>query len=69
MVRIIEVDPRDEAGLRAFHDAEQAAIRHDRPEAVIHTWTDPENLAMYRTNTALGFRVVERMHEMQRRDA
>ncbi len=51
MVRIIEVDPRDEAGLRAFHDTEQAAIRHDRPEA------------------ALGFRVVERMHEMQRREA
>ena len=38
MVRIIEVDPRDEAGLRAFHDTEQAAIRHDRPDAVIRTW-------------------------------
>ena len=34
----IEVDPRDEAGLRAFHDTEQAAIRHDRPDAVIRTW-------------------------------
>ena len=45
-------------------------LLRDHPErSRIHTWTDPENLAMYRTNTALGFRVVERMHEMQRRDA
>ena len=45
-------------------------LLRDNPErSRIHTWTDPENLAMYRTNTALGFRVVERMHEMQRRDA
>ena len=44
-------------------------LLRDHPErSRIHTWTDPENLAMYRTNTALGFRVVERMHEMQRRD-
>jgi len=38
MLRIIEVDPREEAELRAFHDTEHAAIRHDRPEAVIRTW-------------------------------
>ena len=38
MVQIVELDPRDEVGLRAFHDTEQAAIRHDRPEAVIRTW-------------------------------
>jgi len=34
----------------------------------IHTWTDPDNQAMYRTNTAFGFRPVERMHEMQASD-
>jgi GNAT superfamily N-acetyltransferase len=44
-------------------------LREHPERSRIHTWTDPENLAMYRTNTALGFRVVERMHEMQRRDA
>ena len=45
-------------------------LLRDHPQrSRIHTWTDPENLAMYRTNTALGFRLVERMHEMQRRDA
>ena len=44
-------------------------LLRDHPDRTgIHTWTDPENLAMYRTNTALGFRVVERMHEMQRTD-
>ncbi|MBL0749677.1 GNAT family N-acetyltransferase [Nocardioides baculatus] len=32
---------------------------------VVHTWTAPSNGAMHRTNTALGFRVVERMHEME----
>jgi hypothetical protein len=30
----------------------------------VHTWTAPDNTAMHRTNTALGFRVVERMYEM-----
>ena len=38
MVQIVELDPRDEVGLRAFHHTEQAAIRQDRPEAVIRTW-------------------------------
>lgn len=32
---------------------------------VVHTWTAPSNTAMHRTNTALGFRVVERMYEME----
>ena len=31
----------------------------------IHTWTDPDNHAMQRTNRDFGFRAVERMHEMQ----
>jgi GNAT superfamily N-acetyltransferase len=32
---------------------------------VVHTWTDPDNTAMHHTNTALGFRVVERMAEVE----
>jgi GNAT superfamily N-acetyltransferase len=31
----------------------------------VHTWTAPDNTAMHHTNTALGFRVVERMYEME----
>ena len=34
----------------------------------MHTWTDPENHAMYRTNVGFGFTVAERLHEMQRKD-
>jgi GNAT superfamily N-acetyltransferase len=34
----------------------------------LHTYTDPGNLAMYRTNTRFGYRPVERMHELQRQD-
>lgn len=39
----------------------------DLPAAVttVHTWTAPTNTAMHRTNTAMGFRVVERMYEME----
>lgn len=41
----------------------------EHPERVaIHTWTDPDNHAMYRTNTAFGYRAVERMHAMQLSD-
>ncbi|WP_322921619.1 GNAT family N-acetyltransferase [Nocardioides renjunii] len=32
---------------------------------VVHTWTTPDNTAMHRTNTTLGFRVVEHMYEME----
>ena len=32
---------------------------------LVHTWTAPSNTAMHHTNTALGFRVVEHMHEME----
>ncbi|RYB89978.1 GNAT family N-acetyltransferase [Nocardioides oleivorans] len=32
---------------------------------LVHTWTAPTNAAMHRTNTALGFRVVERMAEVE----
>ncbi|MDR7251031.1 GNAT superfamily N-acetyltransferase [Nocardioides sp. BE266] len=31
----------------------------------VHTWTDPQNTAMHHTNTALGFRVVEHMYEVE----
>jgi GNAT superfamily N-acetyltransferase len=41
-------------------------IQADHPERrAIHTWTDPENHAMHRTNTAFGYRPVERMHEVE----
>jgi GNAT superfamily N-acetyltransferase len=32
---------------------------------VVHTWTAPSNTAMHHTNTALGFRVVEHMYEVE----
>jgi GNAT superfamily N-acetyltransferase len=35
---IIEVDPHDETVLRAFWEAEQAAVRADRAHPVIRTW-------------------------------
>lgn len=37
------------------------------PERVglVHTWTAPSNTAMHHTNTALGFRVVEHMFEVE----
>ena len=43
----------------------------DLPDDVrlVHTWTAPSNTAMHRTNTALGFRVVEHMYEVEARIA
>ncbi len=38
MVEVVEVDPQDEAALRDYWETEQAAIRHDRPDAIIRTW-------------------------------
>ena len=32
---------------------------------LVHTWTAPSNTAMHRTNTAMGFRVVEHMYEVE----
>lgn len=32
---------------------------------VVHTWTDPENTAMYRTNQRVGFEPVEILYEME----
>jgi GNAT superfamily N-acetyltransferase len=31
----------------------------------VHTWSAPTNTAMHHTNTALGFRVVEHMYEVE----
>ena len=43
-------------------------ITAEHPERrVIHTWTDPGNTAMYRTNERFGFRPVETLLEMQRK--
>lgn len=41
-------------------------IQTAHPERrIYHTWTDPENTAMYRTNAELGYRVDEVLHEVQ----
>jgi hypothetical protein len=47
----------------------ELVLREHPDRHTLHTWTDPENHAMHRTNTRFGYEVVERMHEMQRRDA
>ena len=53
----------------ALKGATLRIVLAEHPERVaIHTWTDPDNHAMYRTNTAFGYRAVERMHEMQSSD-
>ena len=42
-------------------------IAREHPERLLlHTHTNPANVAMMRTDADVGFRVVERMHEMQR---
>ena len=49
--------------------ATYAVIVAEHPErTTMHTWTDPENHAMHATNTAFGYRPVERMHEVQVKD-
>lgn len=49
--------------------ATYAVIAAEHPDRVtMHTWTDPENHAMYATNTAFGYRPVERLHEVQVKD-
>ncbi len=45
-------------------------VRSDFPEhRALHTWTDPGNAAMYRTNADFGYVARERMHDVQRKDA
>ncbi|MAS53550.1 MAG: hypothetical protein CMJ44_02790 [Pimelobacter sp.] len=49
--------------------ATRAIVEAEHPERqAIHTWTDPANAAMYRTNISFGFAPVEILHEMQRVD-
>ena len=44
-------------------------VQREHPDrSSLHTWTDPENHAMYVTNQRFGYRPVEAMHEMQRTD-
>ena len=52
---------------RRLGAALKAANYADLPAeiGVVHTWTDPANTAMHRTNTAMGFRVVEHMFEVE----
>lgn len=53
----------------ALKAATLAIVQAEHPEReAIHTWTAPDNHAMYRTNTAFGYRPVERMHDVQTRD-
>ncbi|MBB6629400.1 GNAT family N-acetyltransferase [Nocardioides sp. KIGAM211] len=45
-------------------------LRAEHPDRrLLHTWTDPTNTAMYRTNAAFGYTTAEILHEMQRQDA
>lgn len=54
---------------RALKLAVLDTLRTTWPErTVVHTWTAPDNEPMQRLNRGLGFRPVELMHEMQRRD-
>jgi GNAT superfamily N-acetyltransferase len=49
--------------------ATYAVVAGEHPDrATLHTWTDPENHAMYATNHAFGYRPVERLHEVQVKD-
>ncbi len=49
--------------------ATYAVVTAEHPQCrTLHTWTDPENRAMYATNRAFGYRRVERMHEVQVKD-
>ncbi len=41
---------------------------HHADRTTLHTWTDPANAAMWRTNIAFGLAPVELMHEVQRVD-
>ncbi len=38
MIDIVRIDPSDDDALRAFWETEQAAIRPDRPHALLRTW-------------------------------
>lgn len=56
-------------GLGARIKAVAYAAVADREDAVerVHTWVDPDNVAMQRTNAAIGFTSAGTMHEMEAR--
>ncbi|MEI5676614.1 MULTISPECIES: GNAT family N-acetyltransferase [unclassified Nocardioides] len=44
-------------------------LAREHPERrALHTWTDPDNHAMRRTNEAFGYRPAELLHQVQRED-
>ncbi|HEY9564772.1 MAG TPA: GNAT family N-acetyltransferase [Nocardioides sp.] len=45
----------------------QVLTRNHPERRALHTWTEPENHAMYRTNTDFGYVARERMYEVQRK--
>ena len=75
-MEIREIDVRDEATRSRGHRlglalklATYAVIAAEHPErTTMYTWTDPDNHAMYPTNTVFGYRPVERLHEVQVKD-
>ncbi|MFN8194047.1 MAG: GNAT family N-acetyltransferase [Nocardioidaceae bacterium] len=44
MLDVLQVDPHDEVGLRAWWDTNHAAILADRPEAALLTWPELRHL-------------------------
>ena len=54
-------------GLRLKQANLEALARAHPDRRAVHTWTAPDNSAMRRTNERVGFRVVEMLHEMQRK--
>jgi GNAT superfamily N-acetyltransferase len=55
-------------GLRLKRATLDVVAREHPDRVALHTWTDPANDAMWRTNAAFGYTPVEVLHEMQRRD-
>ena len=46
----------------------EVVTRQHPDRRALHTWTDPGNTAMWRTNAVFGYVPVEVLHEMQRVD-
>ncbi|GAA2155817.1 GNAT family N-acetyltransferase [Nocardioides koreensis] len=55
-------------GLRLKLATLEVLGREHPDRRMLHTWSDRENHAMYRTNVAIGYRRAEVLHEMQRED-
>jgi GNAT superfamily N-acetyltransferase len=55
---------------RSLKTAVLGELTAEHPERrLLHSWTALDNAPMQRLNRRLGFRAVERVHEMQRQDA